>query len=53
MSMARDKVVSFWLEESDYARLKKLAEIEGVSLSELVRRAVKEFIESQGCSVPW
>jgi len=38
-------VVSFWLDEETYARLKKLARKEKASISEVIRRALREYIK--------
>ncbi|RLI91290.1 MAG: hypothetical protein DRO65_01530 [Candidatus Altiarchaeales archaeon] len=38
-------VVSFWLDEETYTRLKKLARKEKASISEVIRKALREYVK--------
>jgi len=39
------RLVSFQVTEAEYERLKALAQVEGVSVSELVKEQVEKFVE--------
>jgi predicted transcriptional regulator len=45
------KRYSFFLSDKQIAALKKIAEVSGVSLSEILRRAIDEFIKRAGAEM--
>ena len=50
--MPRSVVVSFWLDEELYERLKDKARERGVSVSKLIREAVRAYVERLGFKYP-
>ncbi len=50
--MSRDVVVSFWLDEDLYTRLKTLAKERGTTVSMLIREAIRRYVESLGYNYP-
>jgi len=50
--MPRNVVVSFWLDEELYKKLKDKARERGVSVSKLIREAVRAYVERLGFKYP-
>ena len=49
--MTPKKLYSFWINEAEATGLKELKELEGISESEQIRQAIREYLRKKG--VTW
>jgi len=46
------KVISFWLDEDIYNKLKKIAQEEGVNISTVIRKAIRVYLRRLSIECP-